>query len=338
MKCALCGIEKEGKSNTHYLTDSIIRTCLNQDGINRKEKGLYLELDNEANSNVNFQRETNPDRVKSIIGREISDDDIEQAAKTPCSVDNVFCKECETKFNEEIESLFAKNLLPKFRNADLNNVASLNIQDNKLFRLFFLLQFWRTAVCDTDFKLPENLKKELREIFNQPLDSVTIEQLNKFPLSVSYLVTKDGEYTANQVLIMPNSDYPKVIMMNDFVIQLYEIGKSYPFYDLHGLNKLDDYQEYINVKESSFKIKVIPDIDKKNALTKILNDKANDFIQKNISDFRNKWIMKFGSPPSRDTIKQFCVGFSESENITHHSELMKKYINDFIANRSRPFA
>ena len=38
--CKLCSQREADKKNTHYLTDSIIRTCLNKDGSNIREQGL----------------------------------------------------------------------------------------------------------------------------------------------------------------------------------------------------------------------------------------------------------------------------------------------------------
>ncbi|MBK8657107.1 MAG: hypothetical protein IPN20_25120 [Haliscomenobacter sp.] len=38
--CALCAKNEANKKNTHYLTDGIIRSCLNEDGSNVREKGF----------------------------------------------------------------------------------------------------------------------------------------------------------------------------------------------------------------------------------------------------------------------------------------------------------
>lgn len=43
--CELCLLEKSFKSNTHYLTDFIIRTALNEGGVNIRGKGVYFAID-----------------------------------------------------------------------------------------------------------------------------------------------------------------------------------------------------------------------------------------------------------------------------------------------------
>jgi len=59
MICALCKNREADKKNTHYLTDGIIRSCLNQDGSGDREKGFYFDLSNKSSYvEFNFQRET----------------------------------------------------------------------------------------------------------------------------------------------------------------------------------------------------------------------------------------------------------------------------------------
>lgn len=48
MICALCKNREADKKNTHYLTDGIIRSCLNQDGSGDREKGFYFDLSNKS--------------------------------------------------------------------------------------------------------------------------------------------------------------------------------------------------------------------------------------------------------------------------------------------------
>jgi hypothetical protein len=44
MICALCKEREANKKNTHYLTDGVIRSCLNHDGGNERENGLYFDV------------------------------------------------------------------------------------------------------------------------------------------------------------------------------------------------------------------------------------------------------------------------------------------------------
>ena len=76
--CKLCQEREANKKNTHYLTDAIIRTCLNLGGVNDREKGLYFALDN-SNPFIdfNFQR-LDELTLESTIGRKPTEDEIEK--------------------------------------------------------------------------------------------------------------------------------------------------------------------------------------------------------------------------------------------------------------------
>lgn len=146
------------KKNTHYLTDAIIRSCLNIEGSNNREKGLYFAI-NSKNPFIefNFQR-LDEQTIEKAIGRKPTDEEIENAKQIPFSVDYIFCNDCENKFTD-IETEFIEKILPKFRKNDLTGLDSLSIQENLICRNFFYLQIFRSAVCEKVFNLPilENL-------------------------------------------------------------------------------------------------------------------------------------------------------------------------------------
>ena len=70
MICALCKLEKEPKSNTHFLTDAIIRSSLNIDGGKIRERGLYFSCSNDSPYiEFNFQRDTPVTKLEKAINR-----------------------------------------------------------------------------------------------------------------------------------------------------------------------------------------------------------------------------------------------------------------------------
>ncbi len=132
MICKLCGIKEANKKNTHYLTDSIIRSCLNVDGVNQREKGFMFNVSNrKVFMEFNFQRETPISSVESALGREPSEDEIEKAKQNAYSVDYVFCSSCEDIFTD-IESVFVNEILPQLRGKDLTGIKEVRFQDNIL--------------------------------------------------------------------------------------------------------------------------------------------------------------------------------------------------------------
>lgn len=44
--CKFCEHNEATKKNTHYLTDGIIRSCLNIGGTNSREKGMMFDISN----------------------------------------------------------------------------------------------------------------------------------------------------------------------------------------------------------------------------------------------------------------------------------------------------
>jgi len=60
------------------------------------------------------------------LGRQPTDEEIENAKKIPFSVDYVFCNQCENLFSE-IENFFIDIILPKFRNSDLDDINNIEI-------------------------------------------------------------------------------------------------------------------------------------------------------------------------------------------------------------------
>lgn len=261
--CALCKEEKESKKNTHYLTDKIIRSCLNQDGCNEREKGLYYDISN-TNSEVKFgfQRNTTRKRLEDKLGREATEEEIEQAKHNPFSVDTVFCKTCEERFRS-IEDRFINKILPRFRQQNLNEKKYLKLDDSKLIRLFFLLQIWRTSECEETFVLSDATKEDLRKLILQSFDADERE-IKKYPLTINYLQTLGGdeEYTRNAVGTTCGSKQPRIIFMNDFIIQFYEKESDVRFDNFYGLNNIKDYKRYINLKENSFCIKISSNIER----------------------------------------------------------------------------
>ena len=115
MTCALCRQREADKKNTHFLTDSIIRTCLNENGENVREKGFYFDVSNDSPFvEFNFQRRTTLEKLKTALGRDPNDGEIKKAKQIPFSVDFVFCSECENKANGEAHGRFRRSVLSRY--------------------------------------------------------------------------------------------------------------------------------------------------------------------------------------------------------------------------------
>ena len=338
MICALCKEKEANKTNTHFLTDGIIRNCLNQDGSAEREKGFYFNLSNENPFvEFNFQRDTSIEKIEQTLEREATENEIEKAKKNPFSVDNVFCSVCESNF-EKIESKFITELLPKFRETDLSKTNEINIENVILIRLFFYLQIWRTAICDTTFKLSEKVIESLRQIILN-YESIEKTTITQFPLSITYLETRGDkkEYTSNYVCYTNDSN-PNIIFMNDFVIQFYENLNEFAFFDFYGLNAENSYVYFCNVDKNQFEfaVNVFHNAKRKQFLKDFITaNKIEQTIDLYIAGFVNLWLGVFGTNPTPQTIEEYqnVLTNNNTDILKYTKENIVNITNHFIQNK-----
>lgn len=314
MTCALCNEREANKKNTHFLTDGIIRSCLNLDGSKEREKGFYFDLSNDnAFIEFNFQRGTSVDKLKSSLGREVTDEEIEKAKSIPFSVDNVFCDVCENYFTE-IENKFIGEILPSFRNSDLAAKDTINLIDIKAVRLFFYIQVWRTAICDDTLKLSADTAENLRQII---LNHKTIDanEIKHYPLAITYLQTigDEAEYTTNYVGYTSDRS-PNLIIMNDFVIQFYESPDAVTFFDFYGLTTEQNYQQFINFNEEQFVVNIFPNDRRKKFLQDFIkSERVKQTIQYYADRFGELWLKLFGVHPPIQTTQEYLQALTSGD-------------------------
>lgn len=320
MTCALCRNREANKKNTHFLTDGIIRSCLNIDSSNIREKGFYFDLSTDLSYvDFNFQRATPVEKLKESLNREPTEQEIEDAKKIPFSVDYIFCKFCEDIFTI-IENKFILNILPKFRNQNLTSCDVLKLAEIKIIRLFFYLQIWRTSICTKKCQISDKTSECLRSII---LNHKTVEksEINQFPISIIYLETLD-DYTTNYVGFTDTKN-PYIIFMNDLIVQFYESKESITFIDLSGLNSKSDFRDYINSQEDLFNFKILHDKSRvqfwRNFLTEL---KVKPTINRYTENFIKLWRKIFNKKPSKQLVEEYLnkiIG-QEAFNVLKYSE------------------
>lgn len=338
MTCALCKEREADKKNTHFLTDGVIRSCLNLDGSKERDKGFYFSLSNDnAFVEFNFQRGTSIDKLEASLGRKVSDNEIEKAKGNPFSVDNIFCSICESYFTK-IENKFIAETLPKFRNVNLTAVDKIVDDDVKSIRLFFYLQVWRTSICDDTLKISGDTSENLRLVILN-FTSIESNELNHFPISVTYLETvgDEQEYTTNYVGYSSDIN-PNLIFFNDFVIQFYEKEDTVRYFDFHGLNDCRKFKELINYKEQQFIFNILSNYRRKELLKEIVTAEiVKQTINYYTDTFKKLWLKLFGVYPQSQMIQEYLktlVGDSDfyilqytKENLI---EITLKFLQDKI--------
>jgi hypothetical protein len=324
MECALCREREADKKNTHYLTDAIIRGNLNEDGGNERYKGSYWDLSsNKAFPEFGFQQATSQKTLLEVLGREPTQEEIDKAKGTPAfSVDNVFCSQCEKWFGT-IENPFIEKTLPCFRGRDLSKIVSYTCKDSYPFRSFFLLQVWRSAICHPSYKLSAGVVDKLREA----LLTGDVEKMKEFPLLVTYLETPSGS-TANFVGYTV-SDVQKIILMNDFVVQFFESEQVIAFHGLQGINDEADYKSFVNFREESFKVKVIPEQKSVPLMVKIAGEMAGHKMAIWTRTFAEMWKKYTGSYPTKEFTVQYRTELTDWNHLPKHERMREERISKF---------
>ena len=273
MKCKLCLKNEADKKNTHILTDSIIRTALNENGINKREKGnFWIIKSTEPFINYGFQRMTATQNIEKNLGRTPTEIEIEQAKSNPFSVDNIFCSDCEKHFTK-IEEKFNSVILPLIKKSNNNKNYLIGSNNGAIY-----LQYWRCSVSESDLKLDNYIEEVIRNLilkFNS-YNIEEIEKIKRIPLSIMYLETLDNP-TSNMVGLMEGSN-PYIIFMNKFIIQMFDSITNVEYYDLFGLNNPISYCDKVNYEERIFKIQFVPNTERLNFLNNVNKKRAEEFI------------------------------------------------------------
>jgi hypothetical protein len=331
--CELCRERPANKKNTHYLTDGIIRSCLNEDGSNAREKAMMFNISwNEDSIEAKFQRSTSTDAIARTYGREAKEEEIDEAKNVPFSVDYVFCSECEDIFTE-IENKFIKDILPQLRGKDFTGRPEITLDDTFTVRKFFLLQVYRTAICDPDYQIDNALVEKLREIILGINND--IETLKSIPLNITYLNTvgADYEYTKNTVgvAVIENN---KLILFNDFVIQVFDDIKNASFVDLWGINDRRDFKYFTNYCEERFRVKILDNKQRLQAWDNYHKERANKQVNFYRRTFAVSYIKQHHRPPAPGLVRTFIDAIINSDEFNNEprystarfKKLQEKYL------------
>lgn len=279
-----------------------------------------------------FQRETKPESIIDALGRQPTEEEINEAKKNAFSVDNYFCSECEKLFTN-IENEFTAKILPKLRGVNFQeeNKRTIGFEESILIRKFFLLQFWRTSVCDPAFDISDTFRDKLyKGIFNDnPI-------LKEIPLRVTHLNTvgDDFEYTKNLVGTLKDSSN-FVIFFNDFVLQAFESEGDMKFIELYGLNQKESFSKLFNINEAQFDIEILFNQERIDFTSSLYK---KDFVKNTLELYQHIFIKHFydtfGHPPHPQITASFIQGIIYDKDTTEEKrysiERFMNYANNYF--------
>ncbi|KQC00393.1 hypothetical protein [Pedobacter sp. Hv1] len=330
--CKCCGKNPADKKNTHYLTDGIIRSALNEGGLNIRGKGAMYDISSHKNSvEFKFQQKTSQEAIIEGLGHAPGEKEIEEAKKNDFSVDNVFCSSCEKIFTE-IETEFIDKILPKLRGKDFTGEREVSFTEYLLIRKFFLLQVLRTSICDQGYKISAVLQDKLREIvLNKNAD---IAMIKSVPLNVTYLSTLGGnfEYTYNDVGI-GSEQGNHVIIFNDFIIQVFEKISEVKYVDFFGVNEKQTLMYFTNQNEENFKFKVFDNDGRKKIMATFGAFKVRNQLAFYVQDLQNEFLKRKGFLPPRHVINIFVhqiINANSFDDLQRYSSARYEKIKEFL--------
>lgn len=227
--CKLCRENALENVGSHIFTESIIRTALNQDGYTKREdKELIYEISIDKIGLDFFGSGVLPEKIESIIGTEISDEEIEQN-KNPLINRNLLCRKCEKQFGP-IESDFTSKIYSKIvrkNNDELQKDTCnyISFENEKWLALqFVIINVWRASASNyNDWKLDPEQEEYLRQFIllttDDNIESIvnkTIENSEKiehFNFVLNYFIQKSENLSENGVLI-DTWENPYFILLN----------------------------------------------------------------------------------------------------------------------------
>ncbi|MCL9805835.1 hypothetical protein NAT51_12870 [Flavobacterium amniphilum] len=300
--------------NSHYLSDFIIRPALNIQGSSKRDLGFYFGFDSDKpSSQFRYQRGfTKFEKVEEVLGRQSTEEEIViMKQNIEFSSNDKFCIDCEPKFTK-IENLFNKNILPKLRDSDLTGIKNLelSVEDSKALRLFVLLNFFRTSICDDEFQI----QKELQNILRDKIFNYDFEGLENIHLSVSYLETLpnegdiDNTYKTENIVGIVYGANPKTIFFNDFVITLID-GHDFEHVEYNIFEDINSLLNSLNIDMKNYKVKIFSNDERKFIINKIATKLGIKIYQEQILDFYKRYVIEFNKLPTDKIIGDFIESF-----------------------------
>lgn len=225
-KCRLCNLNEADKTGSHIVPHFLLKRIENIKG----KKGRHFELGfliSETGVTPYYGRSVLPEKLEEIFG-DISDEDITKV-QHPLVVDNIFCSNCEKRF-ETIETEYAKTLPVKGSgNYNSGIISSLGI-------LLWGSVLWRMSINGkSGVILSEEQNEHLRNILDTFLKNdfrnIDFESFKGSELikSVSYRLLRyvDRDEDENTLLLFhPDMNNPLCLFIDEFIL-IYSLNNNY---------------------------------------------------------------------------------------------------------------
>lgn len=239
-KCLLCQDNIADKTGSHIIPNFLIQSAFGLDDQKSRNREFMVSLN--LVPELHLGRELIPGKIEPIIGRELTDDDVEKNFNNPFVQDHIFCSECEEKFSQ-IESAYARERIK----TELDYGVFTSKLEPHLSHLFWLSVVWRISATSFAHILNASIKERIRRILNNCLKTKlseipSIGYNNTLLINFGYYlihfkedgVTKGGYYPPNLEI----STSSNIFFINNYVLFFYSNANNFrdipDFFGLEG--------------------------------------------------------------------------------------------------------
>lgn len=327
MDCLICKKNTADKTGSHIIPHFILESYLNEPGVIGRDKGISFRLD-ETSSDFKFGREVIPEKQEKLLGREATEDEINESTFEQHHVeDYIFCSSCEKKLSY-LESLYKSKVSGEIEKG--NNLSADKI---KIFHLFWLSVILRCSVSrKSNFALQPELEIKVRATINEILGNTVEKTENNcltthFPYKLQVFVNVTApDKTSNCVLLHPVYKSPYLLFINEYIL-LFEFTND---------SQIGELAEHLHIKVSSdhTELSYVSDKDWKNVRTFCKTIKAKQMYRATMDRFKKYYFEKHSRLPDETLVELFMNEFtsdnSTMEEVTKYSEarlksLLEKY-------------
>lgn len=348
--CKLCKQKEASSIASHIFSHFFIKSMLNPLDEEKRGYGSSYSISGSKFLDIFFEREYNADKITEVLGREITDDEIDSLTDH-YAVKYILCKDCEDKM-ERIENHFNDNVFKivfdkKIASKKINNnqiIHSIKDANNNIVRLFIISLIWRASITKfSGFSLKHREQEKLRVLLNKSLD-LNLEELTKkaklnekeirsFPLML--FSTRFFSDTTSNLVHIEKSSNPYIFKVNEYIIifgtKQNQIKNNRN--DFYGLSNIINYDESINVNEDTIKVTEIFSSDFQSIKDELFSKLGKDFINELAKIFQIIYGKFHQTNPTIETTQNFLDDFV-SEDITiaekYSIENIKKKISEHL--------
>lgn len=235
--CALCKKRAANKMNSHIIPFFLIKSMVTPGESKRTEKDISYDLSGPVFAKTYFGRDVSPEKIESMLGRNMTEEDIEENANS-FTVDNLLCTVCEDRF-ARIESIFARDIFPTIE----TNSKKLGLKhytfsslDSAKGKLLLVSIIWRISATEPGgFRMSVGVKEALRKLLDTALAGSEVEtieniasmedEINTFKISLAFYDTVTNS-AKGLFYFNPINSNPYIFHINGLTICYYLKGKT----------------------------------------------------------------------------------------------------------------